>query len=764
MNKLSIAVVGNPNSGKTTLFNGLTGNTQHVGNWPGLTVEKKTGLLLGNESVEVVDLPGIYSLNASSEDEIVARTFILSNESTFIINIADSSNLERNLFLTLTLIEMGKPMILVLNMVDIAIKHGIKIDVDGLSNELDIPVIAVNALNGTDIRDLRRAVRRSLSNPRASRTKPKYPRAVEEIIEKWSSKLGRNGRFDSIRLLEEDDETKQKVISVGRLDFAEIKSAIRNIEETCMDTPDTVIARSKHSQILKLIEARIKQNRSGKSVSETIDRFVLNRWMGIPIFLTIIYLLFWVVIHVGGAFIDFFDIIFGAIFVDGLALLLTRLGTPSWLKFLLADGLGGGIQTVATFIPIIFFMFFMLSLLEESGYMARASYVMDRFMRSIGLPGKSFVPMLVGFGCTVPAMLATRGLEKRKDRYLTVFLAPFMSCSARLPVYALFGVAFFGKQAGLVIVSIYLLGILLAMISGFMLKSTLFKGTAEHLAMVLPPYHLPKMGTILHRTKNRLRDFILRAGRVIAMAVLLLSFLNSMGTDGSFGNENSRTSVLSVIGRSITPVFTPMGIERKNWPATVGLFTGIFAKEAIVGTINSLYEQNAADEEESAKQSDTGAFFLVEAIREAFRSIPMNLSTVFSAFGDPLGTRVLNEGEEAIAEKIGASTGTFSTLRRSFGNDWVRAYSYLLFVLIYFPCVAAMSVAIREIGIKFGLLLSCYLSVLAWSVATLFFQIGRGRSASMMILALTLVLVFVPIFSLIRDGNSSHTPPERQPG
>jgi len=753
VDRLCIAVVGNPNSGKTTLFNGLTGSTRHAGNWPGLTVEKKSGLLLGNEEIEVVDLPGIYSLNAKSEDATIARDFILSNESDLIINIADSSNLERNLFLTLSLIELGKPMILVLNMIDIATKHGIKINVECLSNELDIPVIAANALKGTDVRNLRRFIRKYLSNPEAPRSKLVYPRNIEEIIEKWSSKLGRRSRFNSIRLLEEDEDTRQRIISEGRLDSAEIESAICGIREACSNTPDTIIAISRHNQILSLIRTGVRQNRFGKSTSEIIDKFMLSNWLGIPIFLAIIYLLFWVVIHIGGAFVDFFDIVSGAILVDGLSLLLTELGSPDWLIFFLAVGLGGGIQTVATFMPIIFFMFFMLSLLEESGYMARASYVMDRFMRSIGLPGQSFVPMLVGFGCTVPAILATRTLGNKEDRYLTVFMVPFMSCSARLPVYALFGAAFFGKRAGLVIVSIYLLGILLAVISGFILKKTLFREPVPHLAMVLPPYHLPRIGAILRRTRNRLKDFVLRAGRVIVVAVLFLSFLNSMGTDGSFGSKNSPTSLLSLIGRSITPVFEPMGLEQDNWPATVGLFTGIFAKEAIVGTINNLYEQNDISNLESTET-------FPQSIKRALRSIPTGLAAAFSAFDNLLGTKMLSRGEKVIAEEIGSSTRTFSTLRRSFENDWVRAYSYLLFVLIYFPCVAAMGAAIREIGIKLGILSLCYLTILAWSVSTLFFQIVRGHSLPMIILALALVLVFVPIFALVRVWISP-TPPKR---
>jgi len=750
VSKLLLALVGNPNSGKTTLFNGLTGGKQHVGNWPRLTVEKKSGLLLGNEGVEVVDLPGIYSLNTSSEDERVARDFMLSNESSFIINVVDSSNLERNLLLTLTLIEIEKPMLLVLNMIDIAIRHGIKIDADGLSNELGIPVIAVNSLRSTDMRDLRRAIRRCLSNPRIPESKTEYPWAIEEIIRKWSSKLSSNSRFNSLRLLEEDYETKKRTILEGRLSPVEIESAVNSIKEACTDTPDTVIAKSKHTRILNLIKLRVKQNRSAKSVSERIDRIILNSWLGIPIFLTVIYILFWVVIHVGGAFIDFFDIIFGSIFVDGLALLLMRLGAPDWLEFILAVGLGSGIQTVATFIPIIFSMFFMLSLLEESGYITRASYVMDRFMRSIGLPGKAFVPMLVGFGCTVPAIIATRVLENKKDRYLTVFMVPFMSCSARLPVYALFGAAFFGSQAGLMIVSIYLFGILLAVITGFMLKNTLFKGSITSLAVVLPPYHLPKIGPILRRTRIRLQDFVLRAGKFIIISVLFLSFLNSIGTDGSFGNENNRISILSAIGRKITPVFAPMGLEQENWPAAVGLLTGIFAKEAIVGTINSLYEQTAAGE---GKATDGGKEEFLQSIGNAFKSIPKGLSNAIGTFGKP--SRALGENEESIARGFGASTGTFSALRRSFGSDWARAYSYLLFVMIYFPCVAAIGAAIREIGIKFGILSVCYLTVLAWSVATLFFQIVRGHSVPMMILAFALLLAFVLIFNLFRVCNRS---------
>ena len=740
---ITVAVAGNPNCGKTTLFNGLTGSTQHIGNWPGVTVEKKTGTLLDNPSIEVVDLPGIYSLNAVSEDELVARDFMLSGKTDLVVNIADASNLERNMFLTLTLLEMRIPIILVLNMMDIAEKRGIKIDTRELSRTLGIPVFSISALNGKDIRAIRRSIEESLKNRSIPDFRVAYPESVEKVINEWSDKLGDNPRFTSILLFEEDEETTEHVLSEGLLNAEELKKGMKEIENSRGDTPDIVIAETKYELITAITKSCTKKKKSREAVSEKIDRLVLNKWLGVPTFLSVIFLLFWVVTRIGGAFIDFFDLLFGSVFVDGFGLLLERIGSPQWLIVLLANGVGGGIQTVATFIPIIFTMFFMLSLLEDSGYMARASYVMDRFMRMIGLPGKAFVPMLVGFGCTVPAIMATRTLENKKDRYLTVFMAPFMSCGARLPVYALFGAAFFGRMSGVMVVSLYLFGILMAAATGFLLKNTLFKGEAAHFAMELPPYHLPRMRTIMMRTWSRLQDFITRAGQVIIIAVLILSFFNSLGTDGSFGNEDDRDSVLAGISRTITPVFTPMGIEKENWPATVGLITGIFAKEAIVGTINSLYGQIAAGENNSGggtADADRGGFSLASSIGDAFRSIPRALSGIF--------------GNHGTGGQPNPKDGTFTAMQISFENDWARAYAYLLFVLIYIPCVAAMGAMIREIGPKFGALAVAYLTILAWSVSTLFYQIARGHNIWLMILSIALVLVFIPVFNLVSGRKS----------
>lgn len=756
----SIAVAGNPNCGKTTLFNGLTGSSQRIGNWPGVTVEKKSGTLVGSgEMVEVVDLPGIYSLDAVSEDERVARDHILDGRPDLIVNIIDASNLERNLFLTLTLIEMKVPLIIVLNMMDVVEKRKTVIDVEALSGRLGVPVLGISALQGSDAARVRVAVERALADPRVSPADIQYPEPVEKAIDLWSRKLagisadiGIDRRLLAIKLLDEDDELIDRVVGAGVLSRDEVSQALEDLEISLADTPDVAMAEAKYHFIKETVDAVRRQDDRKASATERIDRVVMSKVLGIPIFLGVIYLLFWVVTHVGGAFIDFFDLAVGTIFVDGFGALLTSFGAPVWLVSLLAGGVGAGVQTVATFVPVIFSMFFMLSLLEDSGYMARAAFVMDRFMRLIGLPGKAFVPMLVGFGCTVPAVMSTRTLENKKDRYLTVFMTPFMSCGARLPVYALFGAAFFGARSGLVVFSLYMIGIVLAILTGLLLKNTLFKGEAAPFVMELPPYHAPRMRQILRRTWMRLRVFLLRAGKVIVLAVLFLSFLNSLGTDGSFGNEDSTESVLAKISKTITPIFTPMGVEKENWPATVGLFTGLFAKEAIVGTISSLYSQMGAAE---AAAADTGEelpaerFRLGAGLMDALASIPAGLAGIFGALGDPLGAGVIGEDESVIAEEVGARAGTFSALRRYFDNDGARAYAYLLFVLIYFPCVAALGAILREIGPRFGWMAIAYLTILAWSVATLFFQIARGGSVLWSVVAVGLVAGFIPLLNLV---------------
>lgn len=759
-----VALAGNPNSGKTTLFNALTGNNQRVGNWPGVTVEKKTGMMdLGAHPTEIVDLPGIYSLSSHSEDERVARNYLLSREADAVINIVDASNLERNLFLTLNLLEMRVPVYIVLNMADLALKRGFTIDPDVLSKKLGVPVVTMNATKGTDITAFKTQFSQAIKELRnASSFKVDYPEVMEQTITSWASRLtdvaaeiGVDRRWFALKLLEQDEFYTEKVTRLGLFDPKELSAGIEKITSSEIDSPDAIIAGSKYECIRDLVDTSrtgIDRNKASGSSSAKIDRVVLNRYLGVPIFLLVMYLMFAFVINIGGAFIDFFDILFGAVFVDGFGILLESFGSPQWLVALLAGGVGAGIQTVATFIPIMFTMFLALALLEDSGYMARAAFVMDRALRAIGLPGKAFIPMIVGFGCTVPAIMATRTLENKRDRYITVFMTPFMSCGARLPVYALFGAAFFGSWSGSIVMSVYLVGIILAVVTGLILKNTLFRGEPAPFIMELPPYHVPRFFNVVRHVWLRLSAFLVRAGTVIIIVVAFLGVFNSIGTDGSFGNEDTSDSVLSALGKGITPIFTPMGIQKENWPATVGMFTGLFAKEAVVGTLNGLYGQLASkDAASNESDGDDGEpWSLLEEVGAAVMSIPAAFSRFADTMLDPLGVSVISGDEEITAEEIDADPGLFQTMRKYFNHDKHAAYAYMLFILIYFPCIAAFGAIIREIGPLFGWVSVIYLTVLAWITATLYYQIAAAHQVIWIIIPLVLFAGIIGAFSLMR--------------
>ena len=734
MDKIKIALVGNPNCGKTTLFNGLTGGNIKTGNWPGVTVEKKEGLLKSDRSdITVVDLPGIYSFSAHSEDEKVARDYILSGDPACIINIIDASNLERNLYLTVQLIEMKVPIIIILNMIDIAEKEKIKINIEGLSKRLGLPVLAISAVNKEDINKAKKIINDKITDPIISNINIDYLNEIESIIASWDEKTGIvarelsiDSRWISLKILENDAWIKEKVLSKNILTESEINEKQTKIEKILGDSAEIITADYRFGFISSLCRQIIKKEVQGRSLTDKIDGIVLNKVLGIPIFLAVMYLMFWLTISFGGAFIDFFDGFFGTIFVDGFGTLLETIKTPSWLKIILADGIGGGIQTVATFVPIMFMMFCVLSILEDSGYMARAAFVMDRFMKLLGLPGKAFIPMIVGFGCTVPAILGTRTLENKKDRFLTIFMAPFMSCGARLPVYALFVAAFFPKAGGLIVFSIYMTGIILAVLTGILLKNTLFRGEQSYFIMELPPYHAPRIKHIFLHTWLRLKSFVIRAGAVIIISVAILGFLNSIGTDGTIGNEDSENSVLSVIGKAITPVFEPMGIEKDNWPATVGIFTGLFAKEAVVGTLNSLYSQIATTEETGTDDEEPFDFWT--GIKDSLLTIPEGFKGVLGGLFDPFGFGIISEkNKDEIAEEIGTDKAIFGQMNKYFSKGGSQAYAYLLFILLYFPCIAAFGTIIKETGWLFGLLNAGYLTLLAWITATLFYQITTGH-------------------------------------
>ena len=724
----TVGLVGNPNCGKTTLFNVLTGSRQHVGNWPGVTVEKKTGEYShAGKLIKLVDLPGTYSLEAADDqvslDEKVARDYVASREADLIINIVDASNIERNLYLTSQLIEMRVPMILVLNMMDTVKQRGVKIDCEFLAEQLGCPVIPITASTKEGISYLKTQVNNAANSKPIPSAHIMYADALEKAISAITPDLitiAAQYRCDlrwlAVRLLEDDTLAKQYA---GSKYIPIVTQLQRKVELETEDDIDILAADARYGFVNALIQKSVcRINEVSRHKTEKIDHIVLNRYLGIPVFLLVMYAMFIFTINIGTAFVDFFDQSVGALLVDGLRLVLTGIDLPEWLVVLITQGVGGGIQVVASFIPIIGFLFMFLSALEDSGYMARAAFVMDRFMRMIGLPGKSFVPMIVGFGCNVPAIMATRTLENKRDRILTNLMNPFMSCGARLPVYALFAAAFFPVGGQNLVFALYLLGIAVAVLTGLIMRHTLFIGESAPFIMELPAYHLPTFRGVFIRTWDRLKSFLINAGKVIIPMVLVLNFLNALGTDGSFGQENSDKSVLSEIGRGLTPLFKPMGIEKENWPATVGIFTGILAKEAVVGTLDALYSQLS----KGAVIDEEIKFNLKEALLAAYLTVPANLSVIADNLLDPLGLNIGTVSDMASAaseQKVKADT--FSAMQHSFDGK-VGAFAYLLFILLYAPCVAATAAIYRETNIGWTIFVVFWTTGIAYMTATIFYQ------------------------------------------
>lgn len=739
-----IAVAGNPNCGKTTLFNALTGSTQQVGNWPGVTVEKKIGSFrLNDENYDLVDLPGIYMIGGvsrGSEDERVARDYLLSGEPKVVLNILDAYNLERNLYLTSQLLEMKIPVVVAVNMMDLAEKSGAKIDIDALSRALDCPVIPLVASRRRGLAELKAAIAAAAAAPRVPVAGPVHAATVNAAIADLAPQLaaaaqaqGVGPEWAALKFLEGDSFADQ--LAGGRLNAA-LDGWRAAIERDCGDESDIIIADGRYSFIADVMGACLHRTRqSSLALTRRLDSIVLNRFLGVPVFLAAMYLMFLFTINIGGAFVDFFDQAMGALLVDEAGALLTAAGAPDWFTAII-QGVGSGIKTVSTFIPIIACLFLFLSFLEDSGYMARAAFVMDRAMRAIGLPGKSFVPMIVGFGCNVPAVMATRTLESRRDRVLTMMMAPFMSCGARLPVFALFAAAFFPDNGQNIVFGLYLLGLLFAVFTGLVLKSTLLQGEASHFVMELPPYHLPTLTTVGLQAWQRLREFIFRAGQVIVPIVMVLSFFSALGTDGTFGKQDTRESVLAAVSQTIVPVFRPIGLTDENWPAAVGLFTGIFAKEAVVGTLNALYAQASA-EDAAAAAADNAAAGTAPAAEDAapttlsgklaaaFMTIPEKLGELGGALGDPLGLNVSYTGDAAeAATALKVESGVFGAMASRF-DGVAGAFAYMLLILLYTPCVAVMGAVRHEAGLGWTLFAAGWTTSLGYMTAVTFYQIAN---------------------------------------
>lgn len=767
MSKFTIGVIGNPNCGKTTLFNALTGTHQRTGNWPGVTVERLEGeYSFEGDDFTLVDLPGIYSLSAFSEDERITREYLLSKEADLFINVVDANNLERNLFLTTHLLEMNIPMIIILNKKDVAISHEITVHEKKLSQLLNIPLEYITSVRKGDEDLVKKLVSKYVHQSVPTSVDFTYENEIEEEVTSLLPKVsniaesaGADPRWVAVKLLE-GDTTFEKMIEESETDFTvqEIVDARNRVETTVGDESDLIIADGRYGFIKGVVASCVRKGDKRKSITDKIDNIVLNRFWGLPIFLTVMYLTFWVTINIGGALIDFFDGLTGTIFVEGLGHLLESVNSPVWLTTFLATGIGGSIQTLATFVPIIFALFFVLSLLEDSGYMARGAFIMDKYMRMLGLPGKAFVPLLVGFGCTVPAVMATRTLENKRDRILAVFMAPFMSCGARMPVYALFAAAFFPKNGQIVIFALYVIGILLSVLTGIMLKKTLFKGESSPFVMELPIYHAPRLHHIFLHTWIKLKGFIVGAGKVLVIVITALGFLSALGTDGSFGNENSENSVLATAGKKVTPVFSTFGVREENWPASVGLFTGLFAKEVIVGTVNSLYSSASEGEAEEEKFDFWGG------IGDAFKTIPANLSESFSfgTLSDPMGLSVGNtEDTDAIVEELEIESSTVSEMKKRFSikgdttgkTGQHAAFAYLLFVLLYLPCLVAVAATIKEVGKTMAVFQMVYSTILAWVVATLYFQITVGHSTVLILTAIALLVATIASIAIYAKLN-----------
>ena len=762
MSDKKVCVVGNPNCGKTTLFNALTGANQQVGNWPGVTVDKKTGYYTYNgEEIEIVDLPGIYSITPAStagEDEKIARDYILTNDAQCVINIIDAANLERNLYLTAQLIEMQIPMLCVVNMLDIAKAHKIEVNLDVLSKELGCPVVGIIASKEQGIEELRRAISNFLKSPTVPPLAVEFDPLITDAAKQVEAILKDAGvdhaNWLALQLVENAPGIEEKLPEEA---VAKAKKILDPLELAFNNDVDIAVADARYQFVSKIADKAIKRlGESTVTTSDKIDKIVLNRWLGLPIFLLCMYVMFMFVQNLGGCFIDFFDILFGGIFVDGFGELLLSMGCPEWLKVVLADGVGSGIQTVSTFIPPIGFLFLFLSLMEDSGYMARAAFVMDRFMRAIGLPGKAFVPLLIGFGCGVPAIMATRTMDRASDRITTIMMAPFMSCGARLPIYVLFAAVFWPTNGQNLVFALYIAGIIGAIITGFLIKKLALPSESGAFVMEIPPYHIPTFKGVILRTWDRLKAFILRAGKVIVCICAIIGVLNSVGTDGSFGNEDTDKSVLSSIGQTISPIFAPMGVTQENWPAAVGIFTGILAKEAVIGTMSNLYdgmankinEENAAAAGEAPAEEEEESWSFGAVLSEAVDTTIDNLKNLGSTFADPLGIEVdddLTMNEER-AEELEVTVDSATVMQQLFGSK-VAAFAYLLMCLFYMPCVAATAAVYREAGARWTLFLCAWTTAFGYCTATIFYRVGTFSQDPMM--AILSIAISAAVFAVM---------------
>ena len=666
--KLLFALAGNQNSGKTTLFNRLTGSNQHVGNFPGVTVEKKEGQVKKHPEASVVDLPGIYSLSPYTSEEIVTRDFVLKEHPNGIINIVDATNIERNLYLSLQLIELGIPMVIALNMMDEVRASGNSIDIAKLSDELGVPVVPISAGKNEGIDELIEVTIRTASQGK----KPlKYDfcdgevhkaiHAIAHIIVDQAKEAGIPLRFAATKLVEGDEPT-QELLKLDEDQQHIIEHIIEDMQNELGTDREAALADMRYTFIERVCGGCVTKHQETREQvrSEKIDKILTSKYWGIPIFLGIMLLIFYLTFTLLGAPLqELMDKGITAL-TDLTAKGMAYVGISDWLQSLVIDGIFAGVGSVLSFLPIIVLLFFFLSLLEDSGYMARVAFVMDKLLRKIGLSGRSFVPMLIGFGCSVPAIMSARTLSSERDRKMTILLTPFMSCSAKLPIYGMIIMAFFPRHRALIMMSVYLIGILVAILSGLLLKSTVFKGNPIPFVMELPAYRIPSPRSVLMLMWEKAKDFLRKAFTIIFVATIVIWFLQSFDIRLNMVADSSQ-SILASIGSLIAPLFVPLGFA--DWRASTALLTGITAKESVVSTLTIL----------------TGA------------STDAQLSQVLATIFTPLS-----------------------------------AYSFLVFTVLYMPCVAAFAASKRELGSwKGAIFTALYQTGAAYVMALIVYQIGR---------------------------------------
>ena len=669
-----IALVGNPNCGKTTLFNHLTGSRQHVGNWPGVTVEKKVGFLRFRDiNIEVLDLPGIYSLSPYSSEEIITRKSLIEDAPDLIINIVDATNLERNLYLTMQLLELQKPMLIAFNMIDIVEKKGDIVDYTAFRSALDVTLVPISANKGVGLSELLDLAIRCIENKKISSIKKIYDEKIENVLLNIEFELNKgfsfksvknkiNVRWVAIKLFENDAQVIEK-ITLSEPQFKNIKRHISEVPTTEFLDTQVLIADQKYNYIYNLCQNSINHKRAPGYITLTdkIDRFVTNKFFAIPFFALVMVAIFYLTFGPLGTFLrDQLDFFIKEVFGNAVLNLLTSLYASDWAKSLVVDGVIEGVGSVLAFLPQVMILFTLLSILEDSGYMARAAFIMDKLLRKVGLSGKAFVPLLMGFGCTVPAVLGTRILEKDSNKKLTILMIPFMSCSAKMPVYAMFISALFREHQLLTIFSIYLLGILIAILTAVLFNKPVLHGDSANFIMELPQYKLPSFKNLCIHVGEKLKDFIVKAGTILVAATIVIWFLQSFNFNFDLV-PNSSDSILASIGKFIAPAFSICGFG--DWRAAVSLLSGLIAKESVVSTMSLLYGANA--------------------------------------------------------------TFSSTSLLISFHFTPLSAYAFIVFVLLYTPCVAAMSAIYKELkSPKWSAIAIGYQLVVAWLASAFVYQFG----------------------------------------